>query len=176
MASKKSLKPPRLEPNPPPPPPRISPDIEIGPKPPALPSRRRRKISSGLPIRSKLVIVLALVRVGEDFVGLLDFLELVLSSLVVGVDVGVILSRKLPVRLLDLVRARGSSDSERFVIILKLKGHRLLLYSSGRVNSSFRRRNGDFQIETSSPSRAAITSGWSLEASSRMESMTLSSW
>ena len=64
------------------------------------------------------VVSLALLRVGEDVVGLLDLLEALLGRLVTGVAVGVVLARELPVGLLDLVRRRLLVDPEDLVRVL----------------------------------------------------------
>jgi len=48
------------------------------------------------------VVAAALLRVGEDRVGLVDLLEALLRLLVAGVAVGVVLQRQAPVRGLDL--------------------------------------------------------------------------
>ena len=68
------------------------------------------------------VVSLALLRVGQDVVGLLDLLEALLGRLVTGVAVGVVLARELPVGLLDLVRRGLLVDPEDLVRVLD-RGH-----------------------------------------------------
>ena len=53
-------------------------------------------------IRAQLVVFLALFRVREDLVGLVDLFEPLLSLLVPGIDVGMILARQLAIGGLDL--------------------------------------------------------------------------
>src|SRR5919204_1247288 len=71
---------------------------------------------------AKLVVDAALLRVGEDFVGLADFFEAHLS---VGrlVDVGVVLARKLAEGALQLVLARVARDAQHFIVITFRRRH-----------------------------------------------------
>src|SRR6185503_19745881 len=85
------------------------------------------------PVRPELVIFLALGRIAEDFIGLVDLLELVLGRLVAGIDVRVVLARQLPVRLLELLVRGGFRDAERGVIVFEV--HRQS-NPSIRLNSS----------------------------------------
>src|SRR5262249_19898 len=61
------------------------------------------------------VVLLALLRVGEDVVRGRDLLELFLGLFVAGVAVRVVFARQLAVRLLDLVLARVLADAEGLV-------------------------------------------------------------
>ena len=70
---------------------------------------------------------LPLLGVGEDVVGLLDFLELRLGRLVARVDVGVVLPRQAAIRLLDLLGRGVSGDAQDLVIIAV--GHRRVVAS-----------------------------------------------
>src|SRR2546423_3709925 len=65
-----------------------------------------------------LVVLFALLVVGEYVVGLGDRFEPVLGVGVAGIVVGVQLARELPVRLLDLVGRRGLADAEHGVEVL----------------------------------------------------------
>jgi hypothetical protein len=78
---------------------------------PAFPARRWGEISPRLPVLAELVIALALLRIGEDRIGLPDLLEFLFRAFVVRVDVGVILARQLAVGFLDVVRSRGARNS-----------------------------------------------------------------
>src|SRR5262249_54894990 len=62
---------------------------------PAFPARRRCKIRACLPVRAELVIALALLRIGEDLIGLPDVFEFLLRGFVPRVDVRMILARQL---------------------------------------------------------------------------------
>src|SRR5262249_16308636 len=61
------------------------------------------------------VVLLALLRVGEDVVRVLHFLELLLGGRVTRVLVRVVLGRELPVGLLDLVFGRALLHAQRVV-------------------------------------------------------------
>src|SRR6185436_9192837 len=65
--------------------------------------------------RAEPVVLLALLRIGERVVGILDFLELLLGNGVAGILVGVVLRGELAVGLLDLLRRRALLDPERVV-------------------------------------------------------------
>src|SRR5574337_812815 len=66
---------------------------------------------------SELVILPTLGRITQDLIRLSDLLELRLGRLVVGVDVGVMLSGQAPVRLLDLLVCGASADAKDFVVV-----------------------------------------------------------
>src|SRR5262249_62233127 len=69
-------------------------------------------------LRAEAVVLLPLLRVGEDVVGALDLLEALLRGGVARIRVRVVLARELAVRLLDLVLARRSRDAEGLVQVL----------------------------------------------------------
>ncbi len=87
-----------------------------------FPARRRREVLARFPAFSEHVVSLSLVRVFENFVRLPYPLELLLG-VPVFVDVGVILSRELPVCLLNLFLSRAPGNPEHFVIILVFNWH-----------------------------------------------------
>src|SRR5438552_8833383 len=68
------------------------------------------------PVRPELVVLLALGRVAEDLVRLVDFLEPGLRRLVPGVDIGMVLARQLAVRLLDFLVGGGLGDTARRIV------------------------------------------------------------
>src|SRR5262245_24583655 len=78
---------------------------------PAFPARRRGKISTRLPVLAELVIALALLRIGEDLIGLSDLLEFLFRAFIAKVDVRVILARQLAVGFLNVVRSRSARNS-----------------------------------------------------------------
>src|SRR6185503_14742719 len=82
-----------------------------------LPARRWREILAGLPVRAELVVGLALLRVGQDLVGLVGLLEPVLGALRL-VLVRMVLARELSVRALDVLRGSVAADTEDPVVIL----------------------------------------------------------
>ena len=67
---------------------------------------------------AELVVYRALACVGEDLVGLLGLLELVLGLRIVGISVRVILHGEAPVGLLDVGLGRVSRHFEELVVIL----------------------------------------------------------
>src|SRR5687767_3786417 len=71
------------------------------------------------PVRAQLVVLFPLGGVAEDFVGLVDLLELRLRGFVARVHVRVILPRQLPEGLLDLLFGSGLGDAERGVVVLE---------------------------------------------------------
>src|SRR5699024_9362723 len=73
--------------------------------------------AAGREHRARLVVLLALGRIGEHRVGLADALELRFGRGVAGVGVGMVLPRQLPVGLLDLVLRRGGGDAQIGVIV-----------------------------------------------------------
>src|SRR2546430_5756866 len=90
-----------------------------------LPPRRRTKLRALFPVGSQLVIFLPLLRVAEDFVGLVDFLELFFGGLFVFGDVGMVLSREFAEGLANLLVARCTFDAQNPVIIPELYRHSL---------------------------------------------------
>ena len=92
-------------------------------RPRRLPSRWRREVCPGLPIRAQLIVACALLRVRQDSVGLVQLLEARARRIVPWVDVRVVLAGELSIRLLDLVRAGGARDPEHFVVVPELHGH-----------------------------------------------------
>src|SRR6185295_17644300 len=66
---------------------------------------------------SELVVRRALLRIGEDLVSLLGFLEFFFGFRVVGVAVGMKLHREPPVRLLDLGFGGVARQLEHFVVV-----------------------------------------------------------
>src|SRR6201996_4763947 len=121
---------------PPPPnmPPRMSPSPPLpGVPPPAWPPPKRSPRSNpnpppgwpGRPVpgpaaehRARVVVLLALLLVGQDVVGLGNLLEAFLGVTVALVGVRVVLTSQLSVRRLDLVSLRGLRDAQDLVIVL----------------------------------------------------------
>ena len=69
------------------------------------------------PGKAELIIALAFFRVRKDIVGLVDLLELFLSRLVAGVQVGVVLFGQLAVGAFDLGIGGVFADPQHLVII-----------------------------------------------------------
>src|SRR5262249_93994 len=80
----------------------------------------RARLFVGAPVGAQLVVLLALGRIAEDFVRLVDLLELGLGRLVAGIHVRMVLARELPEGLFDLFLACRLRDAERGVIILEI--------------------------------------------------------
>ena len=66
---------------------------------------------------AEAVVEPALLRVGEDRVGLGRFLERFLGLVVAGIAVGMVLQRQLAVRALDLLFGRRALDAEDLVVV-----------------------------------------------------------
>src|SRR5262245_1316103 len=95
------------------------------------PSRRRREIGPGLPVGAELIVAFAFFRIGEDFVGLTDLLELFFRRFVVGINVRMVFAREFAIRLLNLVRGRCARDAQSLVIVVKLYCHKQGLAGRG---------------------------------------------
>src|SRR5207302_8699532 len=88
-----------------------------------LPPRRRTKLRALFPIRPEFVIFLPLLRVAEDFVGLVDVLELFFGGLIAFGAVGMLLSREFAESLANLFVARCRFDAEHPVILPQYYRH-----------------------------------------------------
>src|SRR5665213_7784 len=84
---------------------------------------RGTELRAGFPVRAQLVVFPALVRVGEDFVGLVDLLEFFLGLFFVLRHVGMKFARELAEGFFYIIRARGARYAEGLVIIFVLNGH-----------------------------------------------------
>ena len=73
-----------------------------------------------IPVGAEQVVLLALVRVREDGVCLVDVLEPLLGGLVAGVPIGVMGTRELPERLLDVGLAGRPGHPEDLVVVAVL--------------------------------------------------------
>ena len=77
-----------------------------------------------LPVRSELIVFLALLAIADDFVGFVDLLELRFGGFVAGVDVGMVLARQLAEGLLDFLLTRIFCDAKRGVVVFEI--HRVV--------------------------------------------------
>ena len=82
----------------------------------------RPLLGVALPVGSEAVVAATLLRVGQDLVGLVDFLELVRRPGALG-DVGVVLAGELPVGRLDRLLVGVPIDAQDAVIVLEFDGH-----------------------------------------------------
>jgi len=76
-----------------------------------------------VPVFSQLVILPPLIRVAENLVGLVDFLESAFGTRFVFGDIGVIFACQFPKCLLDFSVARVLGHTENIVVIFELNGH-----------------------------------------------------
>ena len=76
-----------------------------------------------VPIRSQLIVLSPLLRVAENFVGLVDFLELFFGNGLVFGNVGVIVVGEFAECLLDFFVARITGHAENVVVVLEFNGH-----------------------------------------------------
>jgi len=77
-------------------------------------SAEARRLIAGV---AETIVIRALLRVGEHFVGFVDFLEVILGRRFIGRDVGMILARELAIGFLDVSFGRRSRHAENFVIV-----------------------------------------------------------
>src|SRR5678815_3554206 len=89
----------------------------------AFPLWRRGELGSTFPVGTQLIVFRALLRVAKHFIGFLDFLELVLRLLVVGVQIRMIFSRQLAVGRLDIFFLRIARYAQSFVVITEFYSH-----------------------------------------------------
>src|SRR5262249_20608156 len=115
----------------------------------------------GAPVRAQLVVLLALRRIAEDLVRLVDLLELRLGRFVAGIHVRVVLARQLAERLLDLFVAPGLRDAERGVVVLEIHQSNPSMRLSW--SSSWVRRRFDSRADNAS-SRINGRSRWTTSA------------
>src|SRR5204863_8274695 len=87
-----------------------------------VPVRWRLEILAGLPVAAHLVVRRALLRILEDLVGLVDFLEARLRVRHLA-DVGVVLASELAVRWLDVVLRRAARRAQCLVVVFLLSRH-----------------------------------------------------
>ena len=83
----------------------------------ALPSSRIAARRQVVAVEAILVVHLPLLRVREDVVGFLDFLEFFFGSFIAGIQVRVILARQLAERRANILQAGLARHSQHFVII-----------------------------------------------------------
>src|SRR4029077_16913858 len=74
---------------------------------------------AALPVRSEFVVLLALGRIAEDLVGLVDLLEAGLGLLVVGIEVGMMLAGEFAVGRFDFGIRSAAFDAQGFVVVAK---------------------------------------------------------
>src|SRR5258706_1716699 len=81
-----------------------------------FPVRRRAEVLPGSIAAAQTVVGGAFLRILERLVGFADFLEFLLGPGLLG-NVRMVLSRELPVRLLDLLGARLALDAHHRVVV-----------------------------------------------------------
>src|SRR5205807_2640421 len=86
-----------------------------------------------LPVRAVGVVLLPLLRVAEDLMGLVDLLEALDRTRVVGIDVGMVLAGELAEGGMHLLGGRPPGDAKDLVVIAKTRGHRCHQYRFGRA-------------------------------------------
>ena len=87
-------------------------------------ARGRRRLALGMiPIGAELIVLAALDRIAEDFIGFVEFLELFLGGGFILGDVGMIFARQFTECFLDFLVGRRARDAEDFVIIFEFNGH-----------------------------------------------------
>src|SRR5438034_4226368 len=100
------------------------------------PAGRGREVFACFPVLPELVVPLALLGVGQHFVGFVYPFESLFCGFVSRVNVRVKLARQLSVRLLDLILGRRFGNAQDFIVISKLHRHRSSLLSRTLVHQS----------------------------------------
>ena len=96
------------------------------------PARAAARLASRFPIGAQLVVLPATLRMAQDLIGLVDFLEFFLRRLLVLGDIGMILPRQRAEGLLDFLVRRLGRHTQNPVIVLEFSGHGgLALCASG---------------------------------------------
>src|SRR5207244_4250113 len=83
-------------------------------------ARRAASLLVHAPVGAELVVLFSFLRIAEHLVRLVDLLEFPLGGLVPWLDVGVVLARELPKRLLDLFRGGGLGHAQRRVVVFEV--------------------------------------------------------
>ena len=84
----------------------------------AIPAAGRRSATGPGDVETKLVVHLALLSVGKDFVGFLNLLEFFLGGFVARIQVGMIFSREFAISGANILHRSLAGDSEKIVVIL----------------------------------------------------------
>ena len=87
------------------------------------------------PRKAELVITGLLIGVGENLIGLVDLLELLLRFLIVGVQIRVVLPGHFLICFFDLVLRGALIDAQDLVIITFFRCHTLLLHARSEIRS-----------------------------------------
>src|ERR1019366_1114574 len=87
------------------------------------PSRRRAKFRTGFPIGSQFIILFALRRIAQNFVGLVDLLEFLLGLFFILRHVGMKFAGQFTKGLFDFRIGGAALHAEAFVIIFILNRH-----------------------------------------------------
>lgn len=91
-----------------------------------LSARRRSEIHSVLPLGAELVVLLPLLRIAQNVIGFIDLFEFLLGCLLLGVgrlQVGMVLSGKLPISVLNVLLGGSPRDSQDLIVIAKFHSH-----------------------------------------------------
>src|SRR5438270_891060 len=91
-----------------------------------FPTRRRTEFGARSPIGPQLIIFLALGRIAQHFIGLVDFFKFFLGLFFVFGDVGMIFAGELAEGLFDVRTTGGARNTQGLVIIFVTDGHLLV--------------------------------------------------
>src|SRR2546425_2495812 len=94
------------------------------------PSSPKRGSKLFLPVWTERVIFSPFVRIRKNFVGFIDFLELLFCLLIAGIYIGMILACQLTKCLFDFFRTRSTRDVEYLVIIFVLHWYPAFCFST----------------------------------------------
>src|SRR5437773_172781 len=111
-------------------------------------------------IASHLVVPLALVRIAQHVVRLVDLLEALGRLSVVGIAIGMVLLGKAAERLLDLVHRRGLGDPQDLVIVLRRRHQPVSPSGLGGVSPLSRDRSPCHVSTTTRAGRISAPPSW----------------
>src|SRR5213080_1706067 len=111
-------------------------------------------------IASQLIVSLALVRIAQHIVRLVDLLEALRRLSVVGIAIGMVLLREPAERLLDLVHRRGLGDPQDLVIVLRRRHQPVSPSGLGDVSSPSRDRSPCHVSTTTRAGRISAPPSW----------------
>src|SRR5437867_901236 len=111
-------------------------------------------------IASQLIVSLALVRIAQHIVRLVDLLEAPRRLSVVGIAIGMVLLGEPAERLLDLVHRRGLGDPQDLVIVLRGRHQPISPSRLGDVSSPSRDRSPCHVSTTTRAGRISAPPSW----------------
>src|SRR5438445_4609463 len=135
------------------------------------------EVHAALPVLAESVVFGALVRIAQDFVGLVDLLEPLggLGPLGRGLQVGMVLPGELSIGPFDLLGCRGARHAQHLVVVAELYRHGLAGSSSLATTTWAGRSNPSSSRQPRRTSRATVPGSTSSEGTVPMASWSFGS-